>query len=156
MRRPAEPTPLPSPPHQRGEGVSIPPPLRGRGPGGGACHVRHYDRDLVLRARQLRSGATSAENILWQKLRRKQINGRRFRRQQPIGPFVVDFYCPELTIAIELDGDSHGGKESQDKSRQEFLEAQGLAVLRFWNSDVWQNLDGVLQTIYSACGREPE
>jgi very-short-patch-repair endonuclease len=112
---------------------------------------RKYVAALLPRSKELRVSATSPERSLWRQLRGYRIEGCKFRRQQPIGPFIVDFYCAELNLAIELDGDSHVGKDEYDLSRQRYLEARGLTVLRFCNMDVSRNLRGVLQTIYEVC-----
>ena len=85
---------------------------------------------------------------LWQKLRNRQL-GVDFRRQHPAGPFVLDFYCPALRLAIELDGGQHTNtdQEKKDRQREHWLAARGVTVLRFWNSDITQNLKGVLEVI---------
>jgi very-short-patch-repair endonuclease len=85
---------------------------------------------------------------LWQKLRNRQV-GVDFRRQHPAGPFVLDFYCPSLRLAIELDGSQHAevGNEAVDRERDRWLAERGVTVMRFWNSDVAQNLTGVLEVI---------
>jgi very-short-patch-repair endonuclease len=90
-----------------------------------------------------------AERILWSKLRSAQVEGTSFRRQHPIGPYVLDFYCPTLSLALELDGGQHGNPERNDKdrARDAWLRARGIQVLRFWNSDIFSNLDGVLEEI---------
>jgi very-short-patch-repair endonuclease len=85
---------------------------------------------------------------LWQKLRNRQL-GVDFRRQHPAGSFVLDFYCPLLRLAIELDGGQHAEKhhEVRDKNRERWLNERGVTVLRFWNSDITQNLKGVLEVV---------
>jgi len=99
----------------------------------------------TARARRLRRDATEVERRLWQKLRGAQIGGASFRRQHPAGRYILDFYCPALQLAIELDGGQHGGMESRDRERDEWLAQQGVTVLRFWNSDVVENMPGVLE-----------
>ena len=90
-----------------------------------------------------------AEIILWSKLRRKQLQDERFRRQYSIGSYVVDFYCPSLKLAIEVDGDSHTDASMyHDQERQEFIESYGIRFLRFTNDDVCENLEWVLDEIY--------
>lgn len=86
---------------------------------------------------------------MWSKLRAKRLLGRKFRRQYSIGPYVVDFYCPGLKLAVEIDGDSHfqPGMEDQDRRRQAFIESCGVQFLRFTNEEVTRNLDGVLAVI---------
>jgi very-short-patch-repair endonuclease len=95
---------------------------------------------------------TDAEHLLWGCLRRKQLCGFRFRRQHPVERFVLDFYCCEAKLAIELDGGQHNEPEARfrDKERTACLERQGIKVIRFWNSEVLNNLEGALARIYSA------
>lgn len=88
---------------------------------------------------------TDAERMLWAVLRNRQLDGAKFRRQATIGPYVVDFLCIEASLVIELDGGQHD--ETRDGRRTEFLEARGLAVTRFWNHEVIENLDGVAEAI---------
>ena len=90
-----------------------------------------------------------AEEILWSKLRRRQLGGLKFRRQYGIGIYSVDFYCPELRLAIEVDGDSHfrQGASGRDLRRQLFIEEFDIKVVRFTNDDIRSNLDGVLVAI---------
>jgi very-short-patch-repair endonuclease len=111
---------------------------------------------LLARAEELRRNSTSAEKILWNELRRCRIESLKFRRQQPLGPFIADFYCPRLRLAIELDGDSHADKEEYDASRQQYIESRGVVVMRFSNTDVRENLPGVLQAIYDFCSSRQE
>ena len=104
---------------------------------------------VSTKARELRKSMTDAEQRLWQKLKRRQIASVKFRRQQPIGPFIVDFVCFECRLIVEVDGSQHA--ESQhNTTRDRWLGSTGYRVLRFWNSDVFQNRDGVLETIVSA------
>jgi very-short-patch-repair endonuclease len=88
----------------------------------------------TLLARRLRKNRTDAERKLWSRLRRKQLEGVRFRQQAPIGRFVVDFFCPEALLIVEVDGSQHLGEK--DRARDEWLAAEGYRVLRFWNNDV--------------------
>ena len=88
------------------------------------------------RARILRKNSTDAERKLWQHLRRYQINGYKFRRQHPIGPYVVDFVCFEKRLIIEVDGGQHAQQVEDDNARTEWLQSQGFQVLRFWNNQV--------------------
>ena len=108
-----------------------------------------FKRDF---AKHLRTNATDAERILWSLLRRRQFEGLRFRRQQPIGPYIVDFFCPSVKLIIELDGGQHGADRarSYDEDRTRFLEQRGYRVLRFWNHDVLKNRDTVLDAIHRA------
>jgi len=93
---------------------------------------------------------TNAEQHLWYQLRRKQVCGFRFRRQHPFERFVLDFYCLEVKLAIELDGGQHNEPDikAHDSERSEFLACHGIQVLRFWNNEVFTNIDAVLQHIY--------
>jgi very-short-patch-repair endonuclease len=108
-----------------------------------------FDRTAIKteRARRLRVDATNVERRLWQKLRNAQIDGASFRRQHPAGRYILDFYCAALQLAIELDGGQHAQSVSQDRQRDEWLAQRGVTVLRFWNSDVTENLNGVLEVI---------
>ncbi len=98
-------------------------------------------------ARQLRNTPTDAEIRLWSRLRRKQLNGFRFRRQQPIGPYIVDFFCPEAKLIVEVDGGQHNVDEEKDATRTRWLEARCYCVIRFWNNDVLSNTDGVVLAV---------
>ncbi|WP_454884022.1 endonuclease domain-containing protein [Sphingomonas oryzagri] len=91
------------------------------------------------------------EKALWARLRSRQIEGLKFRRQATIGPFVADFLCAEAMLVVELDGGQHN--ELRDRARTDFIEAQGYEVLRFWNSDVVENVEGVLTVIAEAAKR---
>ncbi|MCQ4288707.1 endonuclease domain-containing protein [Pseudomonas stutzeri] len=102
-----------------------------------------------LFAKRLRSQLTDCERLLWRQLRNRQLGGMKFRRQHPSPPYVLDFYCAERMLVVELDGGQHYeeiGLE-KDRLRTDYLERQGLEVLRFSNLDVLQNLDGVLTEI---------
>jgi very-short-patch-repair endonuclease len=99
--------------------------------------------------RRLRSDMTGPEQQLWLKLRARQFQGLKFRRQHGIGPYIVDFYCPERSLVLEIDGDSHAGVEQilKDQERDRYLHSLGLHVVRYQNHDVMQNLDGVLEDL---------
>ncbi len=101
------------------------------------------------KARELRKNLTDAERQLWTNIRRRQLGGCRFRRQHPIGPFIVDFVCLEAKLVVELDGRQHAEAERarRDAGRTKWLQDEGYRVLRFWNNDLTQNIDGVLETI---------
>ncbi|HXP32343.1 MAG TPA: DUF559 domain-containing protein [Stellaceae bacterium] len=101
------------------------------------------------RARELRKSPTEAEARLWWRLRQKHLDGFRFRRQQPIGPYIVDFFCSAARLIIEVDGGQHAESEKDD-TRTNWLEARGYRVLRFWNNDVLSNTEGALITILKA------
>ncbi|HIJ96887.1 MAG TPA: endonuclease domain-containing protein [Desulfuromonadales bacterium] len=110
---------------------------------------------LLAAARALRGAMTDAEQLLWHCLRRKQLGGFRFRRQHPFEMYVLDFYCCEAKLAIELDGGQHNEPEAiiRDNIRTEFLAKHDIQVLRFWNNEVFKNLEGVLQRIYDELNR---
>ncbi|MBI5220404.1 MAG: endonuclease domain-containing protein [Candidatus Liptonbacteria bacterium] len=97
----------------------------------------------------LRSGSTAPEQKLWSKLRGKQVLGQKFRRQFGVGNFILDFYSPQLKLAIEIDGDSHAGEaaERYDEKRAKYLADVGIQCLRFTNHEVMQNLGGVLAAL---------
>ena len=98
-------------------------------------------------ARDLRKNPTDAEAKLWQHLRHKQLDGYRFRRQHPLGQYVVDFICLDAMLVIEVDGGQHAEFTRRDERRTAFLEKQGFRVLRFWNNEVLGNINGVITTI---------
>jgi very-short-patch-repair endonuclease len=97
-------------------------------------------------AKELRTSSTDAERLLWNHLRAKQLLGVKFRRQQPIGKYIVDFVCFTSMLVIEVDGGQHAGSES-DKVRDEWLKNEGYDVIRFWNNDILGNIEGVVETI---------
>jgi very-short-patch-repair endonuclease len=101
-------------------------------------------------ARTLRQNLTDAERRLWSRLRGRQLDGCRFRRQAPLGPYVVDFVCFAARLVIEVDGGQHSSRAEEDAERSSWLEANGFHVLRFWNNEVHGNLEGVLETIRRA------
>ena len=98
------------------------------------------------RARELRATATDAESLLWRHLRSGQLGGLKFRRQHPMPPYILDFYCEAARLAVELDGSQHG--EQADAERTLSLEAQGVMVLRFWNNQLLLETAAVLEQIY--------
>jgi very-short-patch-repair endonuclease len=100
-------------------------------------------------AHKLREHSTDAERLLWQRLRNRQLLKCKFRRQQPIGPYIVDFVCLERRLVIELDGGQHAEQISQDETRTAFLQAEGYRVLRYWNNQVLAELESVLDAILS-------
>ncbi len=123
----------------RGRAGTPSPAKRGRA--GEGAHVA----ELTTRARELRQRMTEAEKLLWSSLRRRSL-GIKFRRQVPVGPFIVDFLCVQARLVIEIDGGQHLGNSS-DADRSRWLEKQGYRVLRFWNHDVLKNLEGVVERI---------
>ncbi|MBL1265656.1 endonuclease domain-containing protein [Methylomicrobium sp. RS1] len=115
-----------------------------------------YNPNLKFKARSLRSNMTDAENMLWSRVRRKQIPGVQFYRQKPIGDYIVDFYAPQAKLVIELDGGQHFEPEQQryDGRRALYLQKQGLAVLRFTNVEVLKNIEGVMEVIFREVRKE--
>jgi very-short-patch-repair endonuclease len=106
---------------------------------------------LTRLAKNLRKNSTDAEHILWHQLRAKQLSGTKFRRQQPIKNYIVDFVSFEKRIIIELDGGQHAENAQEDHERDGILSEEGFKVLRFWNNEVLENLDGVLEKIRRIC-----
>jgi very-short-patch-repair endonuclease len=104
-------------------------------------------REQVKRARELRKTPTDAERKLWHYIRDKQIEGFRFRRQRPIGNYIVDFICLEAKLVVELDGGQHAEQQQYDAKRTDYLVAEGLLVWRYWNNEVMQNIEDVLEDI---------
>ena len=101
------------------------------------------------RARLLRQNSTNVERRLWYRLRSRSINGYKFVRQEPVGPYIVDFICREKRLIVELDGGQHADSQ-RDKVRDKWLVDHGYRVMRFWNNDVMKNIEGVLETIATA------
>jgi len=97
-------------------------------------------------ARQMRAEATKAENILWQAVRNRQLEGLKFRRQQPVDGVIVDFVCFEAWLIVEVDGGQHSGSTG-DVVRDDRFAGAGYLTLRFWNDEVERNIDGVCKTI---------
>jgi very-short-patch-repair endonuclease len=106
------------------------------------------------RAQQLRNNATDAERHLWRHLNRRQLQGFKFSRQMPVGPFICDFMCRERRLVVELDGGQHA-ENRRDERRTAFVEAEGYRVIRFWNNDVLGNVEGVLTIIAEALEVQP-
>ena len=113
-----------------------------------------YDPTGVPRARALRRAAPVPERLLWSRLRRRQL-GVRVLRQHPVGPFVVDFACPERRLVIEVDGRSHDGRAAADAAREAVLRRAGYRVLRLPNDDVLRDLDGVVARVAAALTDPP-
>jgi len=99
------------------------------------------------RRKELRNHSTSAESTLWKTLRGRQISGLKFRRQHSIGSYILDFYCPEIKLAIELDGEVHNRQEDYDERRTCFLNIEGIGVLRFENRTVFENAEQIMREI---------
>ena len=122
------------------------------------CLVRRtFERPMTSKppltrdaARRLRVDQTDAEHRLWSRLRGRQLEGFKFRRQHSIGPFVADFFCLEAKLVVELDGSQHADQLEQDERRTEYIRDAGYAVLRIWNREVISEIDAVLQRIADA------
>ena len=106
-------------------------------------------------ARALRKSPTLSERILWNELRGRKLAGKKFRRQVPVGPYVVDFYCHELNLVVEVDGNAHDDQQEEDAVRQTYLEGVGLKVLRVAAEDVERFLPSVRARILRAIGEPP-
>jgi very-short-patch-repair endonuclease len=119
--------------------------------------VLSYNKNLKELSRNLRSNMTDAEKKLWFRLRKKQMKEVPFTRQKIIGTYIVDFYCPKAKLVIELDGGQHYSKEGKlkDAVRDNYLNEQGILVLRFSDIEVLKNLDGVLERIYQNLTKPP-
>ena len=103
------------------------------------------------KARELRKKSTDAERLLWRHLRAKQLEGLKFRRQQPIGDYIADFVSFDKRVIVEVDGSQQFMRKAKDDQRTKWLEERGFKVLRFWNNDVIKNIEGVLETIRDNC-----
>ena len=116
------------------------------------------DPRLLEFARRMRREPTPTEELLWQALRNRQMSGVKFRRQRPLGRYILDFYAASCALVVELDGDSHTTDEGRehDRVRHEYLHESGLKVIRFWNAEVHDDLDAVVEAIYLECARQQE
>ena len=112
--------------------------------------LRGASVELLEQARRLRQDQTEAEEVLWQMLRDRQLRGIKFRRQTPMGRFILDFYCPAAKLVIELDGAVHDQQQERDTARTAELEARGFRVIRFRNEEVFEALPSVLDRIVAA------
>ena len=104
--------------------------------------------------RKLRTEPTDAEHRLWQYLRGRQIEGCKFRRQHPFGDYILDFACLDKKLAIELDGSQHADRAEYDAERTKYVEKAGFGVLRFWNNEVFENIEGVVEVIIAALNKQ--
>ncbi|MFP5381083.1 MAG: endonuclease domain-containing protein [Gammaproteobacteria bacterium] len=129
-------------------------PLVGEGRGRGQAERAQKARTLA-RAKSLRTNQTDAEARLWYHLRAHRFMGLKFRRQKPVGRYIVDFVCWAQRLIIELDGGQHAEGASHDRQRDAWLRSQGYTVLRFWNHEVMQELEGVLEGIRRAVSTGP-
>ncbi len=126
-----------------------PPPQCGRGLGEG--ENKKMTAKLTKYAKRLRRNSTRAEALLWSRIRGRQIEGIKFRRQQPIENFIVDFISFEKRIVVELDGGQHTIDKDKDSERDRLLTENGFTVFRFWDNQVFENPDGVLEVIRKKC-----
>lgn len=120
--------------------------------GRGSYDMKKYNYNnpnLKNKRRALRKNQTDSERVIWQHLRSKQIQGSKFFRQYSIGPYVLDFFCPKMQLAIEIDGGQHAEDihRIHDEKRTKFLRQNGIIVIRFWNNEVLNNTEGVLEKI---------
>ena len=111
--------------------------------------------NLTATAKTLRKHSTDAERLLWSRLRTKQLAGYKFRRQEQIGRFIVDFVCYERQLVIEADGGQHAVEWEKDEERTAWLTSQGFTVLRFWNHEILTNIDGVMERIWERLTDKP-
>jgi very-short-patch-repair endonuclease len=115
--------------------------------------IRRIRSPILHAAKEHRQEPTTAEGILWAAVRGQQIRGLPFRRQHPVGRFILDFYCPRKKLCIELDGSVHDGREADDQARTDVLSYHGIRVIRFRNEEVLNDLPSVLQRIEAALNR---
>jgi very-short-patch-repair endonuclease len=118
-------------------------------------HKSHTDPTILRHARDNRHLQTPAEAKLWQLLRNHNLDGYKFRRQHPIGHYVVDFYCHETRLVVEIDGRTHDDRFEYDAARTAWLQAQGCRVIRFSNQQVMRDVVSVAEAILLACREEP-
>jgi len=108
-------------------------------------------RTIIKSARQLRSHMTDVEQVLWQRLRMRQMNGLKFRRQHPCGQYIIDFACLENKLGIEVDGGQHDSNVEKDNLRTQWLASHGWTILRFWNHEVLKEIEAVLAEVNQYC-----
>ena len=111
-------------------------------------HPAKLPDDIRAYAREMRNKMTDAEALLWKLLRDRRIAGAKFRRQHPVGRYILDFYCVEKQLGIELDGGQHGETVAYDQRRDDWLRGQGIQVLRFWNNQMLAEAEAVMEVIY--------
>jgi very-short-patch-repair endonuclease len=130
---------------------TLSPAGRGQGEGGDSSDARA--RDPISNARRLRKNQTDAERLLWGKLRARRLAGFKFRRQEPVARYIVDFCCRDARLVVELDGGHHNRDDvaAIDRRRQQEIERLGFLVKRFWNAEVTSDIDGVCETILALC-----
>jgi very-short-patch-repair endonuclease len=121
------------------------------GEGWGEGKIEEMNSYITGIAKTLRKNNTDVERLLWEHLKARQLEGVKFRRQQPIGRYIVDFVSFEKNIVIEIDGGQHSVGKDRDEERDNWLGVQGFKVLRFWNNEIIQNIEGVLEVIRDHC-----
>ena len=121
------------------------------GEGWGEGEIEEMNSYITGIAKTLRKNNTDVERRLWEHLKARQLEGVKFRRQQPIGRYIVDFVSFEKNIVIEIDGGQHSVGKDRDEERDNWLGVQGFKVLRFWNNEIIQNIEGVLEVIRDHC-----
>ena len=111
--------------------------------------IESYKEELLLKRRELRRNLTPEEAVLWTQLKGKTLDGSKWRKQHPVGNYILDFYCPEAKLCVELDGKGHYTFEGarEDEARTCFLNTCGIRVVRFENRLIWENMQGVIDTI---------
>ena len=117
--------------------------------------IRGTTPEIEVAARRLRRNMTPAEKKLWQALKGKQLGGLKFRAQHPVGPFILDFFCPACKLVVELDGSVHDGQADYDEARTQHLRNHNYSVIRFHNEEVLTDLPSVLKRILDAAGKSP-
>ena len=110
----------------------------------------YQNKIFIARRKELRKNCTEAEKTLWSHLKQSKLGGLKFTRQYSVGPYILDFYCPKLRLAIELDGSQHNEKDAilYDKNRESYLKSVNIKTIRFWNNEILKNIDMVLDKIY--------
>ena len=104
--------------------------------------------DLIPNARALRLNQTEAEKLLWKHIRNKQLQGYKFKRQHPVTPYIVDFFCEDAKLIVELNGGQHSVENDAERTKK--LQKKGSTIMRFWNNDLLGNIEGILETILKA------
>ncbi len=112
--------------------------------------VRVRGETMKHLARKLRKNMTDAERLLWRHLRNRELGGYKFRRQRPVGPYILDFVCLEKKLVVEIDGGQHAGQIELDAERSDYLKEKGYRVMRFWNNEVLKETESVLTVILSS------
>lgn len=116
--------------------------------------MARYKPQTLKQARRLRRNMTPQERLLWTRLRDRQLAGHKFRKQQPIGSYIADFVCQQKKLIVEADGSQHCDS-GHDVTRDQWLKKQGYSVLRYWNNEINENLEGVLENILEALSVDP-